>query len=120
MDAGRCGVHSPPFGRAQSNLMSTTGWWILGYAVGAAVVVIAATLLVVINLLARRIVHQTAEITLALDGAVRNTDSLFDLGMVNHSLESLTRGIKKLAGEEGSEDERGLWRRMTSVLSRKT
>jgi hypothetical protein len=100
--------------------MSTTGWWILGYAVGGTVVLIAATLLIVINLLARRIVGQTAEITLVLDGAVRNTDPLFDLGMVNHSLESLARGIKKLAGEEGGEDERGLWRRITSVLSRRS
>jgi hypothetical protein len=100
--------------------MTTTGWWILGYAVGGIVVLIAATLLVVINLLARRIVHQTAEITLVLDGAVRNTNPLFDLGMVNHSLESLTRGIKELAGEEGAEDERGVWRRITSALGRRT
>jgi hypothetical protein len=99
--------------------MTTTGWWILGYSIGAAVVLVAATLLIVINLLARRIVRQTAEITLALDGAMRNTTSLFDLGMINHGLESLTRGVKKLAGEEGEEDERGLWRRISSVLSRK-
>jgi hypothetical protein len=99
--------------------MTTTGWWILGYAIGAAVVLVAATLLIVINLLARRIVRQTAEITLALDGAMRNTEPLFDLGMVNHSLESLTRGLKKLAGEEGSEDDRGLFRRIASVLGRR-
>ena len=99
--------------------MSTTAWWIVGYAIGGAVVLIAATLLIVINLLARRIVHQAAEITLALDGAMRNTDPLFDLGMVNHSLESLVRGVKTLAGEGGGEDERGLWRRISSVISRK-
>ena len=100
--------------------MTTTGWWILGYAVGAAVVLIAASLLIVINLLARRIARQTAEITLALDGAVRNTDPLFDVAMVNHTLESLTRGIKKLAGEEGQEDERGVWQRLTSRLGRRS
>jgi hypothetical protein len=99
--------------------MTTTGWWILGYAIGGAVVLIAASLLIVINLLARRIVHQTAEITLALDGAMRNTNALFDLGMVNHSLESLVRGMKKLAGEEGGEDERGLFRRIASVINRR-
>ena len=99
--------------------MSTTGWWILGFAVGGGVVLIAAALLIAINVLASRIVRQTAEITLALDGAMRNTDPLFDLGMVNHSLESLTRGVKMLAGEEGGEDERGLWRRLTSVLGRR-
>ena len=100
--------------------MTTTGWWILGYAIGGAVVLIAASLLIVINLLARRIVRQAAEITLALDGALRNTDPLFDLGMVNHGIESLTRGIKKLAGEEGPEDERGLWRRISSVITRRS
>jgi hypothetical protein len=100
--------------------MTTTGWWILGYGVGAAVVLVAATLLVAINLLARRIARQSAEITLALDGAMRNTIPLFELGVVNHSLESLARGVKKVAGEEGGEDERGLVRRITSVLSRKT
>ena len=99
--------------------MTTTGWWILGYAVGGAVVLIAATLLIVINLLARRIVHQAAAITLALDGAMRNTDPLFDLGMVNHGLESLVRGVKKLAGEEGSPDERSVWQRIASVISRR-
>src|ERR687886_943425 len=99
--------------------MTTTWWWILGYAIGGAVVLVAATLLILINLLARRIVSQTAEITLALDGAMRNTDPLFDLGMVNHGLESLVRGVKELAGEEGAEDERGLWRRLLSVVGRR-
>ncbi len=99
--------------------MTTTGWWILGYAIGGAVVLVAVTLLILINLLARRIVRQTAEITLALDGAMRNTGPLFDLGMVNHGLESLVRGAKELAGEEGAEDERGLWRRLLSVVGRR-
>ena len=96
--------------------MSTTGWWIVGYAVAGAVVLIAASLLIAINLLARRIVTQAAEITRALDGAMRNTEPLFDVAMVNHALESITRGLKKLAGEEGPEDERGLLGRLGSVL----
>jgi len=96
--------------------LTTTGWWIVGYAVGGVVVLIAATLLIAINLLARRIVRQTAEITLALDGAMRNTNPLFDLGMVNHSLEAVTRGLKKLSGEQGDEDERGLFRRIADAL----
>jgi hypothetical protein len=100
--------------------LSTTGWWILGYAVSGAVVLIAATLLVVINLLARRIVRQTAEITMALDGAMRNTTPLFDIALMNHGLESITRGLKKLSGKEGSEDERGILRRITTFLSRRT
>jgi hypothetical protein len=99
--------------------LTTTGWWVLGYAIGAAVVLVAATLLVTVILLARRIVRQTAEITFALDGAMRNTTPLFDLGMMNHGLESITRGLKELAGAEGGEDERGILRRITSFLSRR-
>jgi hypothetical protein len=99
--------------------MSTTAWWIVGYAIAGAVVVIAAVLLIAINLLARKIVTQTAEITLALDGAMRHTEPLFDVAMVNHSLESITRGLKKLSGEESGEDERGLLRRIATVLGRR-
>ena len=99
--------------------LTTTGWWVVGYAVGGGVVLVAATLLVLIILLARRIVRQTAEITLVLDGAMRNTTPLYDIGMMNHALQSLTRGLKSLAGEEGAEDERGIWRRITSFLSRR-
>jgi hypothetical protein len=96
--------------------MSTTAWWILGYAVAGAVVLIAASLLIAINLLARRIVRQTAEITGALDGAMRNTEPLFDVAMMNHALESITRGLKGLAGEEGGGDEHGLLDRLASAL----
>jgi hypothetical protein len=97
--------------------VSTTGWWILGFAVAGAVVLIAATLLITIILLARRIVSQTAAITFALDGAMRNTNPLFDLASVNHGLESISRGLGKLRGEpKGIEDERNLLDRMRSHL----
>jgi hypothetical protein len=99
--------------------LTTTGWWVLGYAVGGAVVLVAATLLILIIVLARRIVRQTGTITLALDGAMRNTTPLYDIGLMNHALESITRGLKQLAGEEGSEDERGILRKITSFLSRR-
>ena len=98
--------------------MSTTGWWILGYALGGVVVLIAATLLIVINLLARRIASQAAEITIVLDGAMRNTNPLFDVGMLNHSIEAITRGLKAVAGESGPDDERTLLQRLASVLKR--
>ena len=97
--------------------MSTTGWWILGFAVGGAVVLIAATLLITIILLARRIVSQAAAITRALDGAMRNTDPLFDLASMNHAIGSITRGLEKLRGEPtGIVDERGLLSRVRSKL----
>ena len=78
--------------------MSTTAWWILGYALGGAVVVIAATLLIAIILLARRIVSQAAEITAALDGARANTTPLFAVANVNHALERIVVGLRALRG----------------------
>ena len=97
--------------------MSTTGWWILGFALAGVIVLIAATLLVTIILLARRIVSQAAAITLALDGAMRNTNALFDVASLNHSLEALARGVAKLrAQSKGIEDERSLGQRIRSRL----
>jgi hypothetical protein len=97
--------------------VSTTGWWILGYAVAGAVVLLAATLLIAIILLARRIVTQAAEISRALDGSMRNTDPLFDLANLNHALGSITRGLEKLRGDPtGVVDERSLGSRMRSRL----
>jgi hypothetical protein len=87
--------------------VSTTGWWILGYALAGAVIVIAATLLIAIILLARRIVAQTAAITRALDGAMRNTNPLFNLAGMNHAIGSITRGLEQTRGEPtGVVDER--------------
>ena len=97
--------------------VSTTAWWAIGYAVGGAVVLVAAALLITIILLARRIVRQAAAITFALDGAMRNTNALFDVANVNHSLESIARGLKKARGEgQGGEDERNLLQRARSLL----
>ena len=97
--------------------MSTTGWWILGFAIAGAIVLIAASLLVTIILLARRIAGQAAAITLALDGAMRNTNPLFDLANMNHALESISRGLGKVRGHsKGLEDERSLGERIRSRL----
>ena len=122
-------MHSAPWIGAESNPgtsleggmigLTTTAWWVVGYAIGAGVVLVAATLLVLIILLARRIVRQTAEITLALDGSMRNTTPLYDIGMMNHGLQSIIRGLKRLAGVEGAPDERGLWQKISSFLSRR-
>jgi hypothetical protein len=94
--------------------LSTTAWWILGYAVGGAIVAVAAVLLVLIILLARRIAHQAGEITLALDGAMRNTNALFELANMNHAIESITRGLNEARGESGIQDERSRLQRFVS------
>ncbi len=73
--------------------ISTVGWWVLGWALGAAVVLVAAVLLVAIIALARRIVRQTEEITAALERARDNTRPLFDLTATNLALDRIARGL---------------------------
>jgi len=95
---------------------STTTWWVIGYTIGAAVVLIAAALLITIILLARGIVRKAKDITTALEGSVRNTESLFDLAQMNHAVEHLSRTLTTLKGGEGPEDERGPVRRVVDRL----
>jgi hypothetical protein len=68
-------------------------WWIVGWIVGGAVVLVAAVLLVTIIALARRIVGQAGAIVAALNGARGNTEPLFDIANVNYSLEQITRKL---------------------------
>src|SRR5215218_6487509 len=67
--------------------VSTTGWWVAGSVAGAVAVVVAATLVLTVIALARRVVVQAREIEAALIASHRNTESLFDIAMMNHSLE---------------------------------
>ena len=96
--------------------LSTTGWWVAGYAAGAAAVVVAAALVLTVIALARRIVVQAGEIETALRGAHRNTESLFDIAMMNHALESVARGVKKAKDDAEPADERGLLSRLASRI----
>jgi hypothetical protein len=80
------------------------------------VVAVAALLLLTIIALGRRIVRQAGEIEAALDGAVQNTAPLFELGLVNHTLESVTRSIKAARGEQGPVDERNVFQRLAAYL----
>lgn len=70
----------------------STGWYI-GWAVGLVVVLIAATLLLVIIALGRRITRQAVDITKALDGARANTDALWEVRGTNHAIDRVTRGL---------------------------
>src|SRR3712207_4663519 len=64
--------------------------WVVGWAIGALVVVIAASLLVAIIALCRRIVRQAEDITRALDGARENSDALFDVTRTNAAIASIS------------------------------
>jgi hypothetical protein len=98
--------------------VSTTGWWVAGFVAGAVAVVVAAALVLAVIALARRIVLQARDIEAALVGARDNTAALFDVAMMNHALESITRGVKRAREEDESEsDERGLLARIVSRVA---
>lgn len=70
--------------------------WIIGWAIGAVVVIIAATLLLTIIALGRRVTGQANAITQALDGARANTEPLFDVTRTNLAIDRITRGLRRV------------------------
>lgn len=72
--------------------------WIVGWSLGALVVLIAALLLVAIIALGRQIAGQAGAITTALDGARRNTEPLFDLTHTNLALDRTAHGLRHARG----------------------
>lgn len=73
--------------------------WLVGWAVGALVIVIAAVLLLAIIGLGRRIVRQANEITRALDGTRENTTPMFDVSRTNLAIDRITRGLGRVREE---------------------
>jgi hypothetical protein len=78
--------------------LALSGWWVVGWAIGAAVVLVAALLLLAIIGLGRRIVGQADDITKALDGARENTSPLFDVSHTNLAVDRITRGLARARG----------------------
>ena len=74
--------------------VSTTTWWVIGWVLGAAVVLVAALLLLAIIALGRRIVRQAGEIVEALDGAREHTTPLFDVTRTNLAVDRITRNLR--------------------------
>ena len=68
--------------------------WIIGWALGVVVVLLAAGLLLAIIRLGRDITRQAQDITAALEGARRNTDALFDITRTNLAIDRITRGLR--------------------------
>ena len=68
-------------------------WWIIGWATAFFVVLLAASLLLAIILLGRRIAGQARAIVEALDGARENTAPLFDVTRTNHAVDRITRHL---------------------------
>ena len=74
--------------------IAVSDWWIVGWIVGVAVVLVAAVLLLLIIALGRRIARQADDITAALEGARDNTAPMFDIARTNLAVDSLTRGLR--------------------------
>ncbi|MBA2359768.1 MAG: hypothetical protein H0V79_02330 [Actinobacteria bacterium] len=73
--------------------VSTTSWWLIGWVLAVVVVLIAATLLLTIISLGRRIVRQANDIVAALDGARENTLPLYDVTKTNLAIDRITRDL---------------------------
>ncbi|MBA3408469.1 MAG: hypothetical protein H0U06_10540 [Solirubrobacterales bacterium] len=75
--------------------------WVIGWGIGTLVVVIAASLLIAIIALCKRIVRQADDITSALDEARENTTALFAVARTNAAVGSITADLR--AVREGLE-----------------
>lgn len=71
----------------------STGW-LIGYIIGAAVVVIVAVLAIILIVQARKIGKQAADILNALERSRDNTAGLWDVDTVNRSLESVRQSAR--------------------------
>jgi len=74
-------------------------WWTVGWTVGAAVVVIAAVLLLLVNSLARRITNESRQIITGLDGVAGKTRSLRDVTRTQHAVAEITDGLRHARGD---------------------
>ena len=74
-------------------LLALSTWWYVGWVIAGAVVVIAATLLLTIIFVGKRIARQADDITVALDGARANTDPLWGVKQININIDRITRGL---------------------------
>lgn len=70
--------------------------WIVGWCVGVVVVVIAASLLLAIIALGRRIARQAEDITRALDGTREHTAPMFDIARTNLAIDRVVRGLARV------------------------
>ena len=77
--------------------------WVIGWGIGALVVSIAASLLLTIIALCRRIVGQAEDITQALDHSREQTNILFGLSATNAAVGSVTADLA--AVREGVREE---------------
>ena len=77
-------------------ILAFSGYWVVGWAVGLVVVIVAAALILTIASLARGITRQAGDIEAALDGTRANTDALFAVKTTNHTIDRIARGLRRV------------------------
>jgi hypothetical protein len=74
-------------------MLALSAWWLIGWMIGVVVVIIAATLLLTIIGLGRRIVRQADDITASLDRTRQNTDPLWGVKQININIDRINEGL---------------------------
>lgn len=74
-------------------MLALSTWWLVGWTIGVVVVLIAATLLLTIIGLGRRIVREADEITANLDQTRQNTDPLWGVKQININIARVNKGL---------------------------
>jgi hypothetical protein len=74
-------------------MLALSAWWLIGWMIGVVVVIIAATLLLTIIGLGRRVVRQADEITASLDATRGNTDPLWGVKQININIDRINQGL---------------------------
>jgi len=83
-------------------LIALSGWWTVGWIVGAAVVVVVALLLLVITSTAQKIAAEAGDISAGLDGVTRKTNALRDVSRTHLLVARITNGLRRARGERAS------------------
>ena len=73
--------------------LALSTWWYVGWVIGGVVVLIAATLLLTIIFLGKRVARQADDITESLDGTRKNTDPLWGVKEININIDRITKGL---------------------------
>lgn len=80
-------------------MIALSGWWTVGWIAGAAVVLVAAVLILVVISIARRITAETREIRAGLDGVSQKTLALREVSRTHKAVERITIGLRRARGE---------------------
>ena len=81
-------------------MLAVSSWWFGGWILGIVVVIVASILLILANMLARRIRIQAEHITEILDSTRENTNPMFDIVKANQALDRITRGLAAIRERE--------------------